>query len=289
MTGMTAQMQRPLDTVALPTATVHALLADPFDVAVHVFDQIDLLLDWLRTALDADRAWVVESESTQPPPPSALTPPTALRSLDDGEWRVVTDESGVEWFGVRVRSGERALNLAACRRGDRSTCPHQLAQLAAGRLVRFATWSASVETERAAAEIDPLTGLGNRAAADMLMASLEVGHALAVLDLDEFKRTNDVSGHVVGDQVLRNFAALLTSRTRHGDTAARLGGDEFVVVIRDGVHASGVVRRIVTDWQRGGLGTVSAGTAIRTVDDSPADVYMRADRNLYAAKRARVR
>ena len=306
MRGMTAQTQPPLDRTAvatettwafelddtrrpdaehrhLPITTVQALLADPFDVAVHVFDQIDVLLDWLRTALDADRAWVVETPKAQP------QPPTALRSLDDGGWRVETDQAGVDWFSVRVRSGERVLNLAACRSGDRSTCPHQLAQLAAGRLVRFAAWSASVATERAAAEIDPLTGLGNRAAADMLMASLDVGHALAVLDLDEFKRTNDLSGHIVGDQVLRSFAALLTSRTRHGDTAARLGGDEFVLVIRDGVHASDIVRRIVTDWQSSGLGTVSAGTAVRNGDDSSADVYMRADRNLYAAKRARGR
>ena len=64
---------------------------------------------------------------------------------------------------------------------------------------------------------------------------------------------------------------------------------DALLVIRDGVHASDIVRRIVTDWQSSGLGTVSAGTAVRNGDDSAADVYMRADRNLYAAKRARGR
>ncbi len=285
---MTMQTQRPLDAGAehhlLPSTVVSALLADPFDVAVHVFDQTEVLLEWLRNALDADRAWVATTEPTTPQLHTVLTTTTPL---EPGAWRVVTDDSGVELFEVRVRSGERDLRLAACRSDERATCLHQLAQLAAGRLVRFAAWSARVEAERAAAAIDPLTGLGNRAAADALMSSLEVGQALAVLDLDEFKRTNDVSGHVVGDQVLRSFAAVLSRRTRHGDTAARLGGDEFVLVIRDGVHASGVISRIVADWQRSGLGSVSAGTAIRTLDESPADVYMRADRNLYAAKRSR--
>lgn len=84
---------------------------------------------------------------------------------------------------------------------------------------------------------DPLTGLPNRALfTDRLRHALERSRregtptSLLGIDLDGFKRINDVHGHPVGDEVLVAFAGRLTSVLRASDTAARVGGDEFSVV-----------------------------------------------------------
>lgn len=84
---------------------------------------------------------------------------------------------------------------------------------------------------------DPLTGLANRVLLeDRLSQAIERRHrtgenfALLMLDLDHFKKVNDVMGHAAGDELLKTIAAKVTSLTRETDTVARLGGDEFVVV-----------------------------------------------------------
>jgi diguanylate cyclase (GGDEF)-like protein/PAS domain S-box-containing protein len=82
---------------------------------------------------------------------------------------------------------------------------------------------------------DPLTGLPNRT---LLLDRLELllgqrhrtGTAVAFIDLDDFKATNDTLGHRTGDRVLVHVGEQLQASVRHGDVAARLGGDEFVVV-----------------------------------------------------------
>jgi diguanylate cyclase (GGDEF)-like protein/PAS domain S-box-containing protein len=85
---------------------------------------------------------------------------------------------------------------------------------------------------------DPLTGLPNRA---LFMQRLEGALAdrqrseVAVLfvDLDDFKRVNDSSGHDAGDRLLVGVARRLQACLGPGDTVARLGGDEFVVLLED--------------------------------------------------------
>lgn len=84
---------------------------------------------------------------------------------------------------------------------------------------------------------DELTGLPNRRLfASRLTTAIEQadrrnnGLALVVLDLNGFKKINDTLGHVAGDQVLREVAAMLRKSIRTSDTVARLGGDEFIVV-----------------------------------------------------------
>lgn len=85
---------------------------------------------------------------------------------------------------------------------------------------------------------DVLTGLINRREFETrLLQALGTAvaegsrHALCYLDLDQFKLVNDTCGHIAGDQLLKQVAALLKSRLRGSDVLARLGGDEFGVLL----------------------------------------------------------
>jgi diguanylate cyclase (GGDEF)-like protein/PAS domain S-box-containing protein len=85
---------------------------------------------------------------------------------------------------------------------------------------------------------DALTGLVNRAEFERRLESAlasargeGVHHVVAYLDLDRFKIVNDTSGHIAGDNLLRELAVLLRERVRDSDTVARVGGDEFAMLL----------------------------------------------------------
>src|SRR2546426_3054437 len=66
--------------------------------------------------------------------------------------------------------------------------------------------------------------------------------AAVFLDLDDFKRINDLHGHLVGSHVLMEVAAVILSSVRDTDAVARYGGDEFVIVLPDtGIGLAGIV------------------------------------------------
>lgn len=103
---------------------------------------------------------------------------------------------------------------------------------------------------------DELTGLPNRALLlDRLQMAIRraqrVGGALAVLmiDLDHFKRVNDLLGHPVGDQLLLTISQRLERGVRSVDTVARLGGDEFVVVLTD-IHDRDAVLHVARELMK---------------------------------------
>jgi len=82
-----------------------------------------------------------------------------------------------------------------------------------------------------AAEHDPLTGLYNRGAYDVLIEDNTKDIALLLIDIDHFKEVNDTYGHAVGDEVLKKVARLLSSTFRATDYPCRIGGDEFAVIM----------------------------------------------------------
>jgi diguanylate cyclase (GGDEF)-like protein len=144
---------------------------------------------------------------------------------------------------------------------------------------------------------DSLTGVLNRVGLDeTLLGDRPVAppFALAMVDIDRFKRVNDTHGHAVGDEVLRHVAAILADGLRATDGVVRWGGEEFLVVL-PGVappEARAIVERswarLRMDPVRTSAGeipvTFSVGLAsLRDGEAFPALVE-RADRALYRAK-----
>lgn len=150
----------------------------------------------------------------------------------------------------------------------------------------------------ALASHDPLTGAGNRR---LMEAELDEAvrqfvrrprpTALAVIDLDHFKRINDAHGHETGDRVLSDFAAIVRKSLRKHDRLYRLGGEEFVLLLpaTSPNALTGVLDRL-QDTLRcelrcpSGAVTVSIGAAVLHADESWNDWLARADAALYRAK-----
>ncbi len=151
---------------------------------------------------------------------------------------------------------------------------------------------------------DALTGLVNRASFDLQLESLladsvESGqiHALLYLDLDQFKIVNDTSGHVAGDELLRQVAKLLKPTIRTNDTLARLGGDEFGVLLENcpepvAVRLADSIRKAINDFRfcwgdRSFTIGVSIGVvSIHPESESVEQILSAADTSCYAAKDA---
>jgi diguanylate cyclase (GGDEF)-like protein len=147
-------------------------------------------------------------------------------------------------------------------------------------------------------ELDPLTGLGNRRVFHQLLArevarSRRYGRRLSliVLDLDDFKRINDRLGHLAGDQVLAEVSNRMRSCIRSTDIGCRVGGDEFAVILPesnrgDADHLAARIERAVGGEPIAKAGTlkISAGVAELSPDDTPTDLFERADADLYRAK-----
>ncbi|WP_431272062.1 diguanylate cyclase [Dankookia sp. P2] len=100
---------------------------------------------------------------------------------------------------------------------------------------------------------DPLTGIANRRAfldalAEAIACQRRDGDAfgLLYLDLDGFKRVNDMHGHAAGDAVLRDVSAALASCMRRADLPARIGGDELAAILTgiEGVNVPAIAERV---------------------------------------------
>ena len=115
---------------------------------------------------------------------------------------------------------------------------------------------------------------------------------LAMMDIDFFKRVNDLYGHARGDEVLAALARLMRDSFRQSDRLFRCGGEEFVVMLEptEGRYVKGILerfRRLVETHDFAGVGpvTISMGYTSLAEDDDRAAAFRRADEALYAAKR----
>lgn len=161
----------------------------------------------------------------------------------------------------------------------------------------------ALERIRELATRDELTGCLNRRAmleriAEESLRCVRQGQAmcLVLLDLDHFKRINDLHGHAAGDQVLRGFAELARGLLRGTDLLARWGGEEFLLMLGATGSEQGrlCVQRLLDrlasapfDVVPGGLAvTCSAGFTECRGGESIVAAMERADRALYRAKSA---
>jgi diguanylate cyclase (GGDEF)-like protein len=252
-----------LDALAEATADLHATLRP------------DRVLDALHA--HAVRLLPRSEVALQPAPPGPHQVGEVVE--DAGLWLVA--RSGVTQVGVpaeqRVLHG---LSAAARRALDNARLHRQMEEQA---------------------RTDALTGLPNRAA---LVRHLErelarsrrhgSRFALVFLDLDGFKRVNDVHGHEAGDALLVGLAEGLRAAVRAEDLVARLAGDEFCVVL-DGMagrpQATEVADELRGRVERGllprGVG-VSLGLALAPEDGTdPGALLHAADVAMYADKAAR--
>ncbi len=148
-------------------------------------------------------------------------------------------------------------------------------------------------------EEDVLTGFYNRNKFNAelsrwldLARRYQYSFALIMLDVDNLKSINDLHGHLVGDEILKEYAGLVQSRLRSSDIFARWGGDEFIVLLPDvdlsqAIRTAEHIRDTVTSYKFQHAETVKCSFGIAEFEkgDDHIKIIKRADSRLYQAKR----
>ncbi len=171
------------------------------------------------------------------------------------------------------------------------------------RRMREAVISTAVQNEliRLQSFMDPLTEVYNRRSLDD-MATRYIARAnrhhtpltFMLIDADDFKEINTRFGHLTGDFVLAEVAALLRGAVRGSDSVVRSGGDEFLIILADAPLAGGQIVRSridksLEDWNRGGHLTdfqlsLSMGLAEWSPGMTLDQLMTEADKEMYAIK-----
>ncbi|MFW6345693.1 MAG: diguanylate cyclase domain-containing protein, partial [Halomonas sp.] len=300
--GSTLRLADQLETLEREVNSRGEQLAARVEELAHERDFIGSLLDTARVFIvtqDAEgRITLVNDYALSV---MGLSEALLLRRLFDdvfGRERLAlagTDDRGQE---------ERLLTTAD---GSRRTIAWYHAPLPAGPDEPDGRISVGLDiTERKAAEArltwlaerDPLTGLYNRRflkeALDGAIAKGDSG-ALLLLDLDQFKDVNELSGHQAGDQLLRKVAAVLGEELGHRGTLARLGGDEFALMVpgagetlatRIAQQVNQILATVMLDvGERRHRAGASIGVALFPVHgDNAIDLMASADMAMYKAK-----
>jgi diguanylate cyclase (GGDEF)-like protein len=199
---------------------------------------------------------------------------------------------------ARLRAGEHIARLES----DLAKRTREMHRLNAEMAIANEKLAMANDELKRMATTDALTGLTNRREAmnklDKLWSTGErYGHPFAciTLDIDHFKKFNDMHGHATGDTVLREIAAVLRSHVRATDIVCRMGGEEFLVLCpnvgeKGAVKCAEHMRAAVEDhgFSHGGVHlkvTVSLGVAEWMQDmTGPDELLQRADDALYASK-----
>ena len=206
--------------------------------------------------------------------------------------RVLVIHDGVFWSLLNA-SHELTLNLLTV-----------LSQRLRGNNATIAESRRLQEQYKRHASVDALTGLYNRRwltdIVPRLMRRMVMNGeplSVAMLDVDHFKRFNDVFGHAAGDYVLFVVAQVLKARLRPTDVVARYGGEEFIIVLPETALSGALVAAertrlaisgtelVLPDQTRLPSLTVSMGVAEMRMEEGLDTLVERADAALYTAKR----
>ena len=148
---------------------------------------------------------------------------------------------------------------------------------------------------------DPLTGVGNRRAMEEKLLEITKqcsavktqNPSLILMDLDEFKKVNDQFGHSAGDNILRDFAEVISQKLTKDDHLFRFGGEEFVVIShKRNQENSSILAELLREaideysFDQNRHITISLGIAEYKPDETGFEWLGRADRAMYKAKDA---
>ncbi len=147
--------------------------------------------------------------------------------------------------------------------------------------------------------MDSLTGLANRRRINEVLA-IETERcnrykeplSIIFIDLDFFKKINDTYGHIIGDEILISFSAILRMQKRLMDTIGRWGGEEFIIItpgttLEDARFIAGRIQRIIAALPFNPVGQITSSFGVTTynMNETIDDFIDRADRALFESKK----
>jgi two-component system, cell cycle response regulator len=302
--GRSSHLRTPGRVNTSDTKPIVLLIDDSVDV--HRLLQVRLRHEQLRLVGTTNGREAIEL--AQQVRPSAILLDLDMPDMDGFELlRAIKDDPTTHAVPViilsNVQGSEEKVTAFDLGATDFVTKPFDLAELRA-RLRAALRLDHLLRLLAERADVDGLTGLGNRAHFDKrwgekVAECRRYGHALslAMIDVDFFKRINDTFGHPAGDEVLQRVAQLLLRECRQPDVLCRYGGEEFALVMpsTDTPSAEIVTERIrraleSTVWHRHpdqpitvSIGLVGIAGTCGSV--SPEQWLEATDRNLYVAKR----
>ncbi|SDA34817.1 diguanylate cyclase [Sphingomonas sp. NFR15] len=199
-------------------------------------------------------------------------------------------------FASTFGSGASAREYASSKYALFSQATGGLLLITVGLLILLIAVEQAMGRTILESETDPLTGVANRRGFERAAARM-IAHAgrtreplaLAMFDLDHFKRVNDTYGHAAGDAVIRAFADLLLKMAPRSATVARLGGEEFVLLLdrttlKGAWHVATAIRKALPGIAHLPNITASGGIAQLKPGDTLATLLERADQRAYEAK-----
>jgi diguanylate cyclase (GGDEF)-like protein len=163
------------------------------------------------------------------------------------------------------------------------------------------TYQSRLEEAELVATKDALTGLRNRAWVESQIArriAAQLPLCVAIIDLDDFKQVNDDHGHLIGDDLLKQFATELKSACRSSDIIGRWGGDEFILLLDCTLGEAQAQTNRLREWVCGDYtlpapeGTIkfhlnaSIGLAEHAPGEAMTQLLARADAEMYKRKYA---
>ncbi|MEP7350966.1 MAG: GGDEF domain-containing protein [Sphingorhabdus sp.] len=123
-------------------------------------------------------------------------------------------------------------------------------------------------------------------------------YGLLFIDVDNLKAVNDSNGHIAGDLLLNRIAQVLLRAVRRSDLVARMGDDKFAILLDNipkdelagkAERITKVVNKLTIEHEGASFSpSISAGHAVIEPGVKPAELMLRADRSMYAAKQAKV-
>lgn len=258
-----------------------------------------LLLGLATAVLGVLAIWWVAARLTRPLAQLTAAVDRIGREPDARMTRHVHGSPEVLRLSASIRSLLRRIGTAEADARLIGAEASQAVEAAEDRVRRL---GADLHAMQVLADTDALTGLLNRRAFlplanDAMSYFKRYRRSICILmiDIDHFKRVNDLYGHAAGDEVIRQVGGIISNAVRTTDKVARFGGEEFVVLLREtdlkgaAIFADRIRQTVAnTVFEPEGpclRATISIGMAEAALGDGDVDhTIERADRALYAAK-----